>query len=108
MIRERILIWLTNTSLSLKLQMDCALTVIKAIDTIRQNETVKKEQGVSAMLMLCRDNVQENLTSAQPKESKTWTKVQNGKQMKSQRRSMIVAENHQKSVCPACDIACFK
>ena len=47
MIRDRIyvVVGITNTSLSLKLQMDCALTVKKPTDIARQNEAVKKEQS---------------------------------------------------------------
>ena len=41
MIRDRIVEGITDTSLSLKLQMDGALTVKQAIDMARQNEAVK-------------------------------------------------------------------
>ena len=66
MIRDRIVVEIIDTSLSLKLQMDGALTVKKMA---RKNGAVKKEQtllqGVAAMLMSCKANgkAQESLTS---------------------------------------------
>ena len=44
MIGDRIVVGITDTSLSLKLQMDGASTVKKAIDMARKNEAVKREQ----------------------------------------------------------------
>ena len=44
MSRDRIVVGIIDISLSLKLQMDGALTVRQAIDMARQNEAVKKEQ----------------------------------------------------------------
>ena len=44
MIRDRIVVGIIDTSLSLKLKKDGTLTVKKAIDMARQNEAVKKEQ----------------------------------------------------------------
>jgi len=90
MIRERILIWLTNTSLSLKLQMDCALTVIKAIDTIRQNETVKREKSFLRCNLATGSSSNVNVMQGQDarkpnkysqRKPKIWTKVQNRKQI---------------------------
>ena len=75
MIRDRTVVGIIDTSLSLKSQMDGALTVKKAIDMARQNEAVKKEhtfflestvlQGVAAMLISykAKGKAQESLTS---------------------------------------------
>ena len=75
MSRDRIVVGIIDTSLSLKLQMDGALTVRKAIDMARQNEAVKKEQTFlekqpfvqweAAMLISCKakGKAQESLTS---------------------------------------------
>ena len=46
MIRDRIVVGITDTALSLKLQMNSTLTLKKAIDMARQNETAKKEQAL--------------------------------------------------------------
>jgi len=71
MIQDRIVIGISNISVSLKLQMGCALTVKKAFDMTRKNQAVKKEQSflrsnlaIVAILMSCKDRVQKSLTSA--------------------------------------------
>ena len=46
MIRDRIVVGLHDAKLSLRLQMDEALTLEKAISTARQSESIKKQQAV--------------------------------------------------------------
>ena len=44
MIRAHIVVGMTNSSLSLKLQLDSTLILKKAIDTARQSEAAKRKQ----------------------------------------------------------------
>ena len=46
MIRDRIAVGLLDAGLSIKLQLDPELTLEKATAAARQNESVKKQQGV--------------------------------------------------------------
>ena len=45
MIRDRIVVGIVDSSLSLKLQLDATLTLKKAIDAARQSEAAKREQA---------------------------------------------------------------
>ena len=45
MIKDRIVVGIVDSSLSLKLQLDATLTLKKAIDAARQSEAVKREQA---------------------------------------------------------------
>ena len=45
MIRDRIVVGIVDSSLSLKLQLDAQLTLKKAIDAARQSEAAKREQA---------------------------------------------------------------
>ena len=45
MIRDRIVVGIVESSLSLKLQLDAKLTLKKAIDAARQSEAAKREQA---------------------------------------------------------------
>ena len=47
MIRDRIVVGIHDRKLSEKLQLDPTLTLDKAITSVRQAETVKKQQGSS-------------------------------------------------------------
>ena len=46
MIRDCIVVGITDAEVSLKLQMNSTLTLKKAIDMARQNEAAKKEQAL--------------------------------------------------------------
>ena len=45
MIRDRIVVGIVDSALSLKLQLDAKLTLKKAIDAARQSEAAKREQA---------------------------------------------------------------
>ena len=52
MIRDRIVIGIVDSSLSLKMQLDSKLTLKKSIDAARQNEAAKREQAMQVRSFL--------------------------------------------------------
>ncbi|CAC5408776.1 unnamed protein product [Mytilus coruscus] len=66
MIRDRIVVGIKDSNLSLKMQLDSELTLKKATDMARQSETVKKQQAI----MRC-DNPNSNVDAVKSKFNKT-------------------------------------
>ena len=105
MIRDRIVVGITDAALSLKLQMNSTLTLKKAIDMARQNEAAKKEQALLRNNFAAKTygNVDFVRTrkSYKPGQSKEKTKAQ--PKSTSTRKCDCCGKSpaHQKSVCPA-------
>ncbi|CAC5366075.1 unnamed protein product [Mytilus coruscus] len=66
MIRDRIVVGIKDSNLSLKMQLDPELTLKKATDMARQSESVKKQQAI----MRC-DNPNSNVDAVKSKFNKT-------------------------------------
>lgn len=117
MIRDRIVVGIRDTTLSLKLQLDAELTLKRAIDMARQNEAAKREQ---AMLR----NFASSSTRTSVDFVKSKKKVSGGTRQKTNRPQggqtqatttktsrkceFCGRSSHQRAVCPAREATCFR
>lgn len=113
MIRDRIVVGVTDGRLSEALQMDSNLTVEKAIDKARQSETVKAQQG-----MIRKSEVQveavkkigsynKNFNKAKKKNESSSNKGGKPSENKAKCKKCGASPSHKWENCPANAVTCY-
>ena len=108
MIRDRIVVGIVDSSLSLKLQLDAKLTLKKAIDSAGQSEAAKREQAQMRNFMPKATNVDfvkaKRHSMSHPTKPKMTAKLQS-----TNRKCNFCGRSpaHQKAMCPAREAMCI-
>ena len=108
LIRDRIVVGLQDVKLSEKLQMDSSLTLQTAINKVRQNESVNKQQEIlrSGSTDPPASPEVDEVNEAKGKRDGRLRGPKNKKQMCM--RCGSTSENHLRLKCPARDATCVK
>ena len=106
LIRDRIVVGTLDRKLSEKMQLDAHLTLEKACDIARQNETVKKQQEILRSSSV--DAVK--VTQRQPRKKPNTRGVRETTQQKNgpEKCQRCEKSNHNRNRCPAKDATCHK
>ena len=107
-IRERIVVGIVDSALSLKLQLDAKLTLKKAIDAARQSEAAKREQAQMRNFLPKATNVDFVKAKRQSKFHPTKPKMA-AKPQSNKGKCNFCGRSpaHQKAMCPAREATCF-
>ncbi|CAC5416847.1 unnamed protein product [Mytilus coruscus] len=107
MIKDRIVVGIKDSNLSLKMQLDPELTLKKATDMARQSESVKKQQAI----MRC-DNPNSNVDAVKSKFNKTKFVKKQKQPFHSQQKAGCQRcgnrQYHPREKCPAKGAKCYK
>ena len=102
MIRDRIVVGIVDSALSLKLQLDAKLTLKKAIDDARQSEAAKREQAQMRNFLPKATNVDFVKAKMQSKSRPTKPKMAVKPQSTNGKCNFCGrSPAHQKAMCPA-------
>ena len=108
MIRDRIVVGIVDSALSLKLQLDAKLTLKKAIDAARQSEAAKREQAQMRNFLPQATNVDFVKAKRQSKSHPTKPKMAVKPQSTKCKCNFCGrSPAHQKAMCPAREATCF-
>ena len=113
MIRDRIVVGIRNSALSLKVQLDANLTLKRTIDMARQNEAAKRGQASMRNLSSPKTNVdfvrtKKSFKPPPPPKQRGAMKPQSSQATVTRKYDFCGRSAHQKAVCPAREATCFK
>ena len=101
MIRDRIVVGIRDSGLSLQLQMDANLTLKKAMDMVRQNEAAKREQSLMRNLSSPKAPVDFMKTRKTFKPKQKVTAKPPVRASSTRKCAFCGRSAHSKAVCPA-------
>ena len=108
MIRDRIVVGIVDSALSLKLQLDAKLTLNKAIDAARQSEAAKREHAQMRNFLPKATNVDFVKAKRQSKSHPTKPKMAVKPQSTKGKCNFCGrSPAYQKVICPAREATCF-
>ena len=111
MIRDRIVVGIVDSSLSLKLQLHCTvdskLTLKKAIDAARQSEAAKREQAQMRNFLPKATNVDFVEAKRQPKSHTTKPKMAGKTSIDQPQLQLLLKVTGTSKMCPAREATCF-